>query len=385
MYYYWGGIPDEFWPEILQAITHISYLLPTLSLHGVSSFDASAQSLPNLQHLRILESTVYVFIYEEERNTKSAKQASQGKRRVLVSYNGETIYHVYLYDNDKVICIKDLKIHENVDKKEDSQVTRYDAIMAPSSNKSHSTSTSSSLSSPTLLPIISTPLLLASEITLNTNLPKKARSEHILQLPKQYNAGMNTNVKVLLFQLTEVFAVLDWGIKENYTLYSSQIDNKCDFLVFLTQKIRAKDVEDLDHYTYITNNFDIKEPETYEKVMVSEQAEKWAKVMKEEIQSLIKHETQTLIPKDKIAASHLILKRKWVYRITRDVDNQITQFKTRWVVKGYLQQAGVDFDQIFAAIVKPMIFRTLFAITTFYDLDIEQMDVKIAFLHGIIN
>ncbi len=32
-----------------------------------------------------------------------------------------------------------------------------------------------------------------------------------------------------------------------------------------------------------------------------------------------------------------------------------------------------------------MAFRALFAIAAFYDLDIEQMDVKTAFLHGIID
>ena len=94
---------------------------------------------------------------------------------------------------------------------------------------------------------------------------------------------MNANVKVLLSQLIEVFAVSDWGMKENCTLYSSQIDNKYNFLVFLTQKIRAENVGDLDYYTYITNNFNIKESETYEKVMTSEQAEEWTEAMKEEI------------------------------------------------------------------------------------------------------
>ena len=68
-----GGITDELWPEILLAITHTSNLLPTLSLYNVSLFETSAQSLPNLQHLRILGSKVYVFIHEEERNAKSAK------------------------------------------------------------------------------------------------------------------------------------------------------------------------------------------------------------------------------------------------------------------------------------------------------------------------
>ena len=32
-----------------------------------------------------------------------------------------------------------------------------------------------------------------------------------------------------------------------------------------------------------------------------------------------------------------------------------------------------------------MVFQALFAIAAFYDLDIEQIDVKTAFLHGIID
>ena len=32
-----------------------------------------------------------------------------------------------------------------------------------------------------------------------------------------------------------------------------------------------------------------------------------------------------------------------------------------------------------------MVFRAFFAIAAFYDLDIEQMDIKTAFLYGIIN
>ena len=46
------------------------------------------------------------------------------------------------------------------------------------------------------------------------------------------------------------------------------------------------------------------------------------------------------------------------------------------MVKSYLQQYGVDFDQIYAAIVKRMAFRVLFAIAAYDDLDIDQMDVK---------
>lgn len=39
----------------------------------------------------------------------------------------------------------------------------------------------------------------------------------------------------------------------------------------------------------------------------------------------------------------------------------------------------------FAAVVNPIAFRALFAIVAFYDLEVEQLDVNTAFLHGIID
>lgn len=55
------------------------------------------------------------------------------------------------------------------------------------------------------------------------------------------------------------------------------------------------------------------------------------------------------------------------------------------MVSGYFQQFGIDFDLTFAAVVKPMAFRVLFAIAAYYNLDINQMDVKMAFLYGLID
>lgn len=84
-------------------------------------------------------------------------------------------------------------------------------------------------------------------------------------------------------------------------------------------------------------------------------------------------------------AGHRALGGKWVYKVKRDLDGNIARFKARWVVKGYLQQFGVDYDQTFAAIVKPMAFSVLLVIAAFFDLDIDQMDVKTAFLYDLID
>lgn len=53
--------------------------------------------------------------------------------------------------------------------------------------------------------------------------------------------------------------------------------------------------------------------------------------------------------------------------------------------KGYLQQFGIDFDQTYASVMKPMAFRSLFALAAFFDLDIDQIDVMTAFLYGLID
>lgn len=114
-------------------------------------------------------------------------------------------------------------------------------------------------------------------------------------------------------------------------------------------------------------------------------AAEWAKAMEEELNQLEKNNTWELVHKSDVQPGHRPLGGKWVYKIKRDVDGNIARFKARWVVKGYLQQFGVDFDQTFAAVVKPMAFRVLFAIAAFFDLDIDQMDVKTAFLYGLID
>lgn len=74
-----------------------------------------------------------------------------------------------------------------------------------------------------------------------------------------------------------------------------------------------------------------------------------------------------------------------MYKVKCDVEGKVSRFKARWVIKEHLQQFGVDFDQTYASVVKPMAFRMLFAFAAFFDLNIDQMNVKTAFLYGLIN
>ncbi len=185
----------------------------------------------------------------------------------------------------------------------------------------------------------------------------------------------------LIIQLTELLD--NWDSCEGPATPTPTIDETDPIKIFVT-KIHSANAQDQDHYICSTQ-LDVEEPETYARTMQCPNAPQWAQAMEEELDQLTKNETWILVPKNEIEPGHRALGGKWVYKVKRDVNGDIARFKARWVVKGYLQQFGVDFDQTFAAVVKPMAFRVLFAIAAYYDLDIDQMDVKTAFLYGLID
>jgi hypothetical protein len=79
------------------------------------------------------------------------------------------------------------------------------------------------------------------------------------------------------------------------------------------------------------------------------------------------------------------LSGKWIFKIKRGAAGEILRYKARWVIRGFEQREGIDFHETFASVVKPMSYKAIFALAAAYDWEIEQMDVKTAFLYGAID
>lgn len=43
---------------------------------------------------------------------------------------------------------------------------------------------------------------------------------------------------------------------------------------------------------------------------------------------------------------------KWVYKVKRDTKGEILKYKARIVEKGYAQNQGIDFDEIFSPVTR---------------------------------
>ena len=52
------------------------------------------------------------------------------------------------------------------------------------------------------------------------------------------------------------------------------------------------------------------------------------------------------------------------------------------MAKGYSQKEGIDFSEVFSPVVRHTSIRVLLSIIAAQDLELEQMDVKMTFLHG---
>jgi ATP-binding cassette subfamily B (MDR/TAP) protein 1 len=125
------------------------------------------------------------------------------------------------------------------------------------------------------------------------------------------------------------------------------------------------------------------EPECFNEAMSHEKKSEWLKAIQEEMKSLHENHTFELVklPKGKRA-----LKNKWMFRLKIDEHCLQPRYKARLVVKGFDQKKGIDFEEIFSPMVLKMsLIRVVLGLTASLNLEVEQFDVKTAFLYGDLD
>ncbi|KAF0888839.1 hypothetical protein E2562_019350 [Oryza meyeriana var. granulata] len=72
----------------------------------------------------------------------------------------------------------------------------------------------------------------------------------------------------------------------------------------------------------------------------------------------------------------------WVYKLKRDEQGAVVKHKARIVAKGYIQQQGIDYDEVFAPVARMESVRMLLAVAAQRGWLVHHMDVKSTFLNG---
>ncbi|GJU56638.1 putative ribonuclease H-like domain-containing protein [Tanacetum coccineum] len=108
----------------------------------------------------------------------------------------------------------------------------------------------------------------------------------------------------------------------------------------------------------------------------------WIEAMQEELLQFKLQEVWTLVD---LLNGKRVIGTKWIFMNKKDESGIVIKNKARLVAQGYTQEEGIDYDEVFAPVVRIEAIRLFLACASFKDFVVYQMDVKSVFLHGKIK
>lgn len=414
------GNPDlkPLWPEVMRTAIYLTNRVATRTLQDITPLESLTAEFgmperPDLSNVRTIGCTVYYHLQKEKRR-RGSKFDGRAKKGILVGFEGSSIYRIYdptvrgnivrasavTFDESTVPCINledfadDVIIQFNNptsiqppfedqngtplpdpgqdlsdefqsvigdqgnDNDSDFEQDPYmpEQVIAPRPRYEH---WRNSQSHSPIAEGSNNENFEASNATSKSPLKHSSKTA-VVPTAASSRPSRTAEAKAKKLQAKD-------SLERNYL---AQVPFKESTQAFITQNVRT--------FAAAVSR-DVTEPLTYQAAITGPDHEKWIRAMQEEYENLTSKNTwQELEPPKN---TH-ILNGKWVYKIKRNKDNQIIRYKARWVVKGYEQQYGVDYEATYAAVAKSMSFKTILAIAAAEDYEIEQMDAVAAFLNG---
>lgn len=106
------------------------------------------------------------------------------------------------------------------------------------------------------------------------------------------------------------------------------------------------------------------------------------KAMLEEMASIEQNNTWYLAD---LPSGHHPIGLKWVFKVKRNKNGSIAKHKAHLIAKGYVQQQGIDFEEVFALVARVESVRMLLAVAVQQGWLVHHMDVKFMFLNGELD
>ena len=108
----------------------------------------------------------------------------------------------------------------------------------------------------------------------------------------------------------------------------------------------------------------------------------WRAAMQDEFSALLSNHTLDLVPRP---SRSNVVTGKWVFKHKFKADGSLERYKARYVLRGFTQRPGIDYDETFSPVVKPATVWTVLSLSVSRKWPVHQLDVKNAFLHGHLS
>ena len=357
-------LPSQFWSYACLTATYLINRMPTPVLLHKSPFEMLFGSSPALNHLRIFDCACFPLLRPYNHSKLQPKTSKCVFLGYGIKYKGYLCYHVptlRLFISRHVI---------------------FDEKQFPYPESSHISSPTVQ-SSPSYSSSTCPVLLVNTENTVIPSFPGSP-SYHTPALstvspsPRSITASTQASspppvapdisISSTAFtpdNLQVVLSIPSLNLHPMQTRSKSGINKRKAFLA----SIQDSSAVDLS----------LIEPATYKSAI---KAPIWLQAMQDEIHALHTQGTWSLVP---LPAKRNLVGCKWIFKIKRHSDGSIARHKARLVAKGFSQEPGLDYGDTFSPVVKPATVRLVLALAAHFSWPLRQLDVKNAFLHGILQ
>ena len=321
------GMTYDFWAEAVNTAVYLLNRCPTKSLKKVTPFEAYTGRKPGIAHLKIFGSPCHVLIPSALRH----KLEENSHKCIFVGYGlCEKGYRLFDPSTRKVILSRDVQFDENGSWKWENASAGEMTVPVPTENQNCNPSQS-----------------LDTQMQMDEGITQQDEPSQSLDTPIQMDEG---------------FTLQDEGISES----SQAIDH--------TPK-KWRSVNEI----MAQCNMCIVEPDSFEEADLDES---WRNAMKAELEMIEKNNTWKLVDRP---FGKPIIGVKWVYKTKLNLDGSVQKNKARLVAKGYSQKPGIDYNETFAPVARLDTIRTLIALAAQKEWNLYQLDVKSAFLNGVLK
>ena len=317
-------LPQQYWAEAMNTAVYLHNRSPTATLKYTTPYELLFQQKPDVSNLRVFGCITFAHIPENQRH----KLDKKALKTIFVGYpEGTKWYKLYELQSKRFLRSQNVIFHEDkFHNFEESKQSNKDIVV----HEFHDAVSDNDGSTDDTI-----------ETTDNRDI-----LEHIEQLNRNSQPVGATYEEKLMGEVRNL------GPKRQLKIPSRFHPNSC----LLSESFRDE----------------IDEPTTVAEALNSEHSLQWQDAINSEYNSLMKNDTWELVPPSK---DKKVVGSKWILKVKQNED----------VAQGYSQTYGVDYEDVFSPVTTYSAIITLLALANAYIFEVHQMDVKTAFLNGIID
>lgn len=369
------------WAEAINTFIHVKNIQSHSAINGMTPHEAFYSKKPSISYLQPFGRKCYVHIPNEKRGTGN-KLLPRAEKGIFVGYT-KVAHHYRIFVPEKKHTYVSANVEflpftleqPTIDSTTTSQAHNFPSQSsasleisqepislnaAPAQDNSSSPASQSNDNEPRSPGNIEQFLDSTSSQPLTNSISQNSLSTR--NFYRRTQSGRQVRPRLHNDTITGDW----WNTSTNISLNQPSIENPTD----------------LPNEEALINILDISVPKSYNMAKQSVHWDQWKKAFDDEINSLCENNVWEVVSRPN---GRKIVDGKWVCKIKGDAQGNLERFKARYVAKGFSQIQGLDYDETFAPVVRYDSLRLLLAISANKRWKPRQLDIKTAFLYGILN